>query len=470
MWNDRLIRRMWPRSAFVWIVAAYIAMFIIRPWENLIPELGALHFERLMVAGIVVATVVCSGFRVRMTPIMLSVFGMVSVISLGSLFAQDVSLAEPEITELIGTFISFVVLTKVIKTPYQMMFIITSYVVVTTTYLAKSQWEYLLNGSYKVEMGVIRLIGIDLTFAHPNEVASTALYSLPFIYLLWESRGLFTAQWPRLWQRLFPLFLVASFLVSAVAIVLTQSRSGQVGLLLFGCMVAVRTGGIAKKLKYVVVGGLIALTVFVFLPEKFQARFRSLWDSKVEQEYDLSGTNASAEGRLEGFFAGIEMFKEHPIHGVGLGNFADYRVKSNIDENALDAHNTVGELLGETGFSGFLCFVVFVVVFLYQCRQIRRIARRAPDNNRLQLFGQVGLACRDSAFLLLYKSVSAHNFQRYNWMWFAAFAMAALFFARKEYQRHLASAAAESALEAEQRELIQDDDDMIEGDYEVVYG
>ncbi len=41
-WDDDLRNGIWPRSANVWIVAFWIALLIIRPWETLMPSLAQL--------------------------------------------------------------------------------------------------------------------------------------------------------------------------------------------------------------------------------------------------------------------------------------------------------------------------------------------------------------------------------------------------------------------------------------------
>ena len=43
-----------PSLSF-WVAACYMVLFIIRPWERLIPELGDWKFERIFVAIMLVA-------------------------------------------------------------------------------------------------------------------------------------------------------------------------------------------------------------------------------------------------------------------------------------------------------------------------------------------------------------------------------------------------------------------------------
>src|SRR5207237_4577108 len=41
--EDRVSNGIWPRRFAVWMAAFYVALFIIRPWEEMLPLLGDLH-------------------------------------------------------------------------------------------------------------------------------------------------------------------------------------------------------------------------------------------------------------------------------------------------------------------------------------------------------------------------------------------------------------------------------------------
>lgn len=57
------------------------------------------------------------------------------------------------------------------------------------------------------------------------------------------------------------------------------------------------------------------------------------------------GIDASANGRLEAWYAGIQMMLSHPITGIGKGNF--------VDHHGLTAHNSYILILGELGIPGY---------------------------------------------------------------------------------------------------------------------
>ena len=65
--------------------------------------------------------------------------------------------------------------------------------------------------------------------------------------------------------------------------------------------------------------------------------------------------------RLTLWRVGLEMFIQHPILGVGSGNFADLLGTRVGAESAYTAHNAVIGVLSETGLVGFMAYLFYVV-------------------------------------------------------------------------------------------------------------
>ena len=83
---------------------------------------------------------------------------------------------------------------------------------------------------------------------------------------------------------------------------------------------------------------------------------------------EIDVNEASAAGRLDAWYQGIEMFKSHPLLGVGFHNFTEYHYQT--------AHNSFVLVLAETGVVGFffwlsIILVTFVILlnFLRQSRE-----------------------------------------------------------------------------------------------------
>lgn len=170
------------------------------------------------------------------------------------------------------------------------------------------------------EDGRIRYVGI---FNDPNDLGLLFVMALPMTCCL-ASRAGFLGRW---FWRIGVVLLLAG-------VYLTKSRGTQLAvLLMFAVWLWQRRGLMtAGALSF---AGLVGL---MLLPS-----------TRMD---DLDPDEESAFGRVDAWYEGLDMFKTHPLFGVGFGNFTDY--------NYLTAHNSFVLVLAETGFLGFVTWLAFV--------------------------------------------------------------------------------------------------------------
>jgi len=156
-------------------------------------------------------------------------------ISFSMVFAWNPSLSWEPFYEYLTLIIFYFILIMVIRTPYDLVFMVTCYIVTTAVYLAKSQMEFFFFGQHRYDpgAGIVRMCGIESTFGGPNSLAMSIVVSLPMLLFLWSIRKELSDTWPASWRRWFPRFLVFYFLLAASSIILTNSRSGMVSFILF---------------------------------------------------------------------------------------------------------------------------------------------------------------------------------------------------------------------------------------------
>ncbi|SPF48031.1 putative O-antigen polymerase family protein [Candidatus Sulfopaludibacter sp. SbA4] len=186
-------------------------------------------------------------------------------------------------------------------------------------------------------------------FANPNEVAYSLVILVPIAAFLATGLGLF----PR-------LALLGISIVYIGAIFVTFSRGGLVGLAAVVGLYAWRKRSIWLQavLVALVAAGLV-------LGGKYWSRGE-----------DFSGLNGdvSFRQRLATSAAGLAMFADHPLLGVGLGcsviAWPLYAPNDLYSRGALVTHNTVIQPLGETGILGFIPFALFVGFGIYYARKL----------------------------------------------------------------------------------------------------
>jgi O-antigen ligase len=422
--GERLIHGIWPRRLAIWMAVLYLALFIIRPWEVLVPALGAVHFERIYAICMIAAVLLSGRLSLRSAlPQTAAVLAVLLAMAASALFAVDPTVAWQPLYIFATLVVFYFVLLLVVQTPYELVFVVTCYLVAMGVYMAKAQWEFFLNGRHDYKMGVTRLVGIEETFGGPNAVALSVVLSFPFLYFLFLHRKTIGATWPYFWRKAFPVCLGLYLFLAITTVVLTRSRSGVVSAVLFVGLLVLRSKGMGKKL-LAFVGGVVLLVVLWFaMSDEARNRIRTIWDPNAGP----ANATESAYGRVAGFLAGLHMFQDHPLTGIGIGNFVPYRVAFG-DGVALEAHNFVGQLLGETGLVGVIAFAFMVGVTLWNCRRIRRLTR-GMMGPLPALRTNFAAACQDVIILLLFEGLAAHNMDRFNWLWVAAFAALALRFA-----------------------------------------
>jgi O-antigen ligase len=391
-------------------------LYIIRPWETLIPELAALHFERLAYLIILLVAAASTHLYIRYDGPTKGLLGFVAALTLSTLFAYDPLHAWSATNGLyvyLTNLLALILIVSAVRTPYDLVFLLLMAVAVMSTFAGKSLWEFLINDAGHWSMGVLRLRGISAAFGHPNSLAALLLSTFPWWFFLVRWRQTYTAEWPRRWKTILNYCLLACLLLYLACILLSGSRAGFGGLVLFGLLTYLNLT--ANRIKVGLAALTLGLAVWVMLNGEYKQRIRSIWDKNAAVE----GGEESKEGRIQGFYAGFDMFRANPLTGVGLGNFISYR-RHFGDGIKLDAHNIPGQLLGETGVIGTAAFVYLLWTLFQATKAVKKIAAASMDETCEMLAG-VATAMRHTVILLLFIGLANHMAYDFTWIWLAAF-------------------------------------------------
>jgi O-antigen ligase len=166
-----------------------------------------------------------------------------------------------------------------------------------------------------------RILGTGI-FNDPNDLGMTLVMAVPFVLTTaFGSRSRFFARMSGL---LALLLLVA-------ACYYTNSRGTILGL---GAVVAAR---MFRR---------FGITTATILASVALTALLTLGPSRMSM---ISAEEASAQGRIQAWSEGLQMFKSAPVSGVGFRRFSEY--------HELAAHNSFIHVLAELGFVGALAFV-----------------------------------------------------------------------------------------------------------------
>lgn len=192
----------------------------------------------------------------------------------------------------------------------------------------------------------------------PNYYTLSALLVLaPAIYLFRTRRSL--------WAGIYCLICMA---LTLVGVALAASRGGLLGLGAAFLFVVWRS---ERRFRNMIALAVCVLPLLVISPSSPLQRF-------LHPSYgDVEGETT----RLELWRAGLRMVEEHPLTGIGAGNFKYVVTRYETQENDLQkiAHNTYIEVAAELGLPGLAIFLTILYLPLRYLGQARRMAQARGD-------------------------------------------------------------------------------------------
>jgi len=189
---------------------------------------------------------------------------------------------------------------------------------------------------------------------NPNELAIVMITAMPIsAYMMGVVRG-----------KLIKACLVAAILILIGANLVTLARTGLLGMLLVFLLIAVRE----RRHRWVKVGiALFAVLLPLLIPPEFWLRLAG--GSLFTGDY-------SSLVRSGAMKAGLRMFAENPITGVGLGAYLEKSTQYGDIIFPLVAHNMFLHVLAENGMVGLAAMLFLIGSSLRNMRLAERTAAK----------------------------------------------------------------------------------------------
>ena len=178
-------------------------------------------------------------------------------------------------------------------------------------------------------------------FENPNDLALNLASFLPLALMYVKRPGPLVKR----------LLCAAIAVVMLMVIVLTKSRGGMLGTVAMLATFLVVSRSLTPGMMIVLV--LTGMLVLPVMPQAFWARMASITDA----EKDPTGSRAERKELLK---LGWEVFLEHPITGVGAGQFQNLDVPGQ-PKRWRETHNAPLQVASELGFFGVVVFMFLIV-------------------------------------------------------------------------------------------------------------
>ncbi len=228
------------------------------------------------------------------------------------------------------------------------------------------------------------------TLGDANFMALYLVIGLPFLW--------FSSTWKRGFVKVGLLLMMLPVLASVAR---TGSRMGLLALALGTVFFLIFANSTQRAV--IIIGGTVGLMLaLTMLPHRIVERFTTLFNGGSSAA--AAEAAASAEARKIMFWRGVDLTFEHPLFGVGPGEFMDAEAgeAAQLGKRGLwhYTHNAYTELSSETGIPGM---VIFLIAFWRSYRGLSQYRDRYPNSQvrRAALCIQIAvLASAVGAFFL----------------------------------------------------------------------
>jgi O-antigen ligase len=194
-------------------------------------------------------------------------------------------------------------------------------------------------------------------YENPNELALILVLTLPLCIAFM----LRTSSW---WRK--GVWAGAAMLMVYVTM-LCGSRGGLLALLVSGTVCLREFGFRGRRIGLVLSVGVVALGLIVFAGDTVMDRFHATFNDDVTTEVDRAA-HGSAVQRQELFWKALSVTAEHPLFGLGPGNF------NSISGTWHDQHNSYTQMSSEGGLPAFILYALLLWCGLANLRKTNRLA------------------------------------------------------------------------------------------------
>ena len=170
----------------------------------------------------------------------------------------------------------------------------------------------------------------------PNDLSMAFLMTLPLTLYVAKVSGSFLVR----------IACYASAGTVLYAIYLCNSRGSMLGLLAMVVFYAIQRFGWVRS---VIVGPALLIPLLLLAPSRVS---------------EISADEDSAAGRIDAWYEGFEMFRSHPLFGVGKGLFTEH--------HPLTAHNSFVLAIAELGTVGYFFWLAILIVSAVMLARILR--------------------------------------------------------------------------------------------------
>jgi O-antigen ligase len=254
------------------------------------------------------------------------------------------------------------------------------FIILSTTFLATLGAYQVITGNYDQTFWQLAVVTPDVTqmrlsgsVGDPNFHGQILAAVLPLaIYRILDDKNPFLR-----------IFAAGAAFLLVFAILNTYSRGAFLAMVVTLTLIAIE-----RRIRFSLVILILVTTVVMmqFLPEGYTQRLETL--SIFTSDEATVHSEGSFRGRTSEMLSARAMFSDHPLLGVGTGNYEanyqEYAGRLGLEQRTENrqAHSLYLEIAAETGILGILTFVgLFVALLIGFSRARRKVQRLDKDSD-----------------------------------------------------------------------------------------
>jgi O-antigen ligase len=362
-------------GATFFLLSVLLFLLFFRP-ADLLPALKVLHLPMMFALATVGSHFISSVSRgvpvFRLTPITKCLYAISfwAVLSVPFAYWQGGALST-FVNDWLKMLLLYLIMSNAILTVKQLRITIWICVLSATVVSSTAVMDYLVHGS--VTGGRLTAL-VNGPYAGANYFSVTIVLMMPFMMMDFFLH-------PRIVVRIIA-FCCATILV--LANLMTQSRAGIVGMMVVVCATfwTLRKWG-KNLLKILAIVVLLSPIIALAIPPGVWERFSTIFaDYDVQSLDPTSGLRMAAgsqKERLQLIIKAVSLTFEHPIFGVGMGDFSSasaHQWSTGSGRDWVQTHNTYLQFSSELGVPGL---VLYIILLTTTFKTLRRAREQIPE-------------------------------------------------------------------------------------------
>ncbi|UZP69210.1 O-antigen ligase family protein [Desulfovibrio mangrovi] len=185
---------------------------------------------------------------------------------------------------------------------------------------------------------------------------------------------------PRVKSKLLRVFMGCTLMAALLIITITSSRGGFLATGAAFCALMVTE---SKRMRAVAGMGVILLVVIAYMPDSYVGQIRSIFeigDTASEVWHgDREFEKYTGGERVYFWRVALEIMREHPLTGIGWGNFIEQFALREGLEKGVVAHSTWFQIAAEAGAVALFAYVGMIVTAIISLLRSLKKAREQND-------------------------------------------------------------------------------------------